>query len=146
MDRPAFLFRSVSQQNISASSSASSQRRPSLSHSQTLSSFPDPHNKRTKPRPSISLLASIFAAFAPASYTNAPQATSGAPSPNLKQHGQAAELRRDYLSPEREKEIEEVWSAFKRQSLDMQDDKLTSFPCIMEYECEEQDEDGWTTS
>lgn len=144
MDRPAFLFRSVSQQNISASK-ASSQRGPSISHSQTLSSFPDPHNKRTKSRPSISLLASIFAAFAPASYTNASQATSGAPSPNLKQNGTEVELRRDYLSPEREKEIEEVWSAFKRQSLDMQEDKLTSFPSIMEYECEEQDEDGWTT-
>src|SRR5579862_1406707 len=127
MDRPAFLFRSVSQQNISASSSASSQRRPSISHSQTLSSFPDPHDKRTKSRPSISFLTSIFAAFAPASYTNASQATSGAPSPNLKQHGTPAELGRgrDYLSPEREKEIEEVWSAFKRQSLDMQEDKLT---------------------
>jgi hypothetical protein len=143
MDRPAFLFRSVSQQDIS-SSKAPSQIRPTISHSQTFNSFPEALTKRTKSRPSISLFASIFATFAPASYTNTSTSASGAPSLNLKR-GTEVELRKDYLSPEREKEIEEVWSAFKRQSLDVQEDKLTSFPCIMEYEYDDQEEDCWTT-
>lgn len=143
------MFRSVSQQNVptanptnnSMSSTASPSRRPQISHSQTLSSFPDSHNKRNKTRPTGSLLASFLATFTP--NTNPSSASSGAPSPNLKQHRSEVELRRDYLSPEREKEIGEIWEMFKRQSQDIhEEDKLTSFPCITEYEYEDQEEDG----
>lgn len=51
-------------------------------------------------------------------------------------------MRRDYLSPEREKEIGEIWEMFKRQSREIHEDKLTSFPCISEYEYEDQEDEG----
>jgi hypothetical protein len=151
------MFRSASQQTIppsnpantnssnrssnnNMSSNSPNPRIPPLSHSQTMSSFPESH-KRSKSRPTGSLLASFLATFTP--HTNPSPASSGAPSPNLKQHRSEVELRRDYLSPEREKEIGEIWEMFKRQSQDIhQDDKLTSFPCISEYEYEDQDDDG----
>jgi hypothetical protein len=68
-------------------------------------------------------------------------ATSGTPSSGLKAHRSEVELRKDYLSPEREKEIGEIWETFKRQSQDIGEDKLTSFPCISEYEYEDQEDE-----
>jgi hypothetical protein len=143
------MFRSVSQQNttnsnqiphpsnpvLSSSDIMSNPRRPQLSHSQTLSSLPDAHKRRPRPSPAGSFLTSFFATFTPSS------GTSGAPSPTIKSHRSEAELRRDYLSPEREKEIGEIWDQFKRQSQDINDDKLTSFPPITEYEYEDQEDD-----
>jgi len=166
LDRPAFLFRSVSQQPIPASkpvnttnknsnthplsssmsSPTSHPRRPPLSHSQTLNSFPDSSShKRNKPRPTGSLLASFLATFTPhtsPSLSSSSASASGVPSPRLKQHRSEVELRRDYLSPEREKEIGEIWEMFKRQSREIHEDKLTSFPCISEYEYEDQEDEG----
>jgi len=117
--------------------SSHKQRRPQLAHSQTLSAVPDQH-KQTKPRttPAGSFFTSIFATFTPNGTTNAADATGQ----GLKTHRSEVELRRDYLSPEREKEICEIWDTFKRQSQEIQEDKLTSFPCITEYEYEDQDE------
>ena len=63
------------------------------------------------------------------------------PSTGIKSHRSEAELRRDYLSPEREKEIGEIWEMFKRQSHDISEDKMTSFPCIQEYEYEDQEDE-----
>lgn len=57
----------------------------------------------------------------------------------MKTHRSEVELRRsDYLSPEREKEIGEIWEIFKRHhsSRDEDENQLTSFPCIVEYEYE----------
>lgn len=144
------MFRSVSQQNnttskqishpaspvLSSSDIMSNPRRPQLSHSQTLSSLPDAHKRRPRPSPAGSFLTSFFATFTPSS-----NGSSGAPSPTIKSHRSEAELRKDYLSPEREKEIGEIWDQFKRQSQDINDDKLTSFPCITEYEYEDQEDD-----
>ena len=50
-------------------------------------------------------------------------------------------MRRDYLSPEREKEIGEIWEMFKRASEEVKEDQLTSFPRIVEYEVE--DDEGY---
>ena len=51
------------------------------------------------------------------------------------------ELKRDYLSPEREKEIGEIWETFKRQSQDIGEGTLTSFPRITEYEYDDQEDE-----
>jgi hypothetical protein len=68
-----------------------------------------------------------------------PPSRSGTPC--LKPHRSEAELRRDYLSPEREKEIGEIWDEFKRQSQEIEEDKFVSFPSITEYEYEDQEAD-----
>ena len=124
-----------------ASHSSNKQRRPQLSHSQTLSAVPDQH-KQSKPRttPAGSFFTSIFATFTPnGTTTNGVGTDSGGQ--GLKTHRSEVELRRDYLSPEREKEICAIWDTFKRQSQEIQEDKLTSFPCITEYEYEDQEEE-----
>ena len=150
------MFRSVSQQNTTSSnhtphpsnpvlsssdmmSHTSNPRRPQLSHSQTLSSLPDAHKRRPRPAPGGSFLTSFFATFAPSS--NVAPTTSGAPSPTIKSHRSEVELRKDYLSPEREKEIGEIWDQFKRSSQEISEDKLTSFPCISEYDEEHEEEE-----
>jgi len=110
------------------------------SQSHTLSSLPSSRKsspKRTSTQ-SGSFLTSIFATFTPITASPAP---TGAPATNLKTHRSEVELRRDYLSPEREKEIGEIWEIFKRQSQEIAEDKLTSFPCISEYEYEDQDDE-----
>ena len=86
-------------------------------------------------------MASFLATFTPQT-SPSPSSPSGVPSPGLKQHRSEVELRRDYLSPEREKEIGEIWEMFKRQSQEIHEDKLTSFPCISEYEYEDQEDEG----
>src|SRR2546423_10199059 len=147
------MFRSISQQNVSTSiphvptskpskpnMSTTSPRRPQLSHSQTLSSFPESH-KRSKTRPTGSFLTSFLATFTPTT-TNPTSDSSTTLSSGLKQQRSEMELRKDYLSPEREKEIGEIWETFKRQSHDIHEDKLTSFPCITEYEYEDQEDES----
>ena len=119
-------------------STTTSPCRPQLTHSQTLSSFPDSH-KRSQVRPTGSFLTSFLATFTP-NTTSPASDSSTAPSSGLKQRRSEAELRKDYLSPEREKEIGEIWETFKRQSQDIHEDKLTSFPCITEYEYEDQED------
>ena len=118
-------------------------RRPQISHSSTLSAIPDSRKRqKTRQTPSGgSFLSSIFGTFTPGH--SADSGSGAASSPGLKPHRSEVELRRDYLSPEREKEIGEIWELFKRQSQDKDDGKLTSFPCIVEYEYEndEQDDD-----
>jgi len=118
-------------------------RRPQLSHSQTLSALPDCKSK-SRPTPTGSFLASFFATFTPATSANGSPSPSRAATPGLRPHRSDAELRRDYLSPEREKEIGEIWDEFKRQSLEFGEDKFVSFPSITEYEYEEDEEyDGY---
>jgi hypothetical protein len=151
------MFKSLSQQNISVSPttkhvsaprsttspSMSKPRRPQLSHSKTLSSLPDSHKpSKSRPGPSGSFLASFFATFTPASSANGSPSPSRTASPGLKTHRSDAELRRDYLSPEREKEIGEIWDEFKRQSIEFGEDKFVSFPSITEYEYEDQEDDS----
>jgi hypothetical protein len=112
-----------------------------MSHSATLSAIPDSHKSSKRPAPGGSFLASFFATFTPLSSANGSPTASGAPSPGIKSHRSEAELRRDYLSPEREKEIGEIWDEFKRQSQEFGEDKFVSFPCIQEYEYEEEQEE-----
>src|SRR5271167_2774921 len=147
------MFRSLSQQpipstatttTINTNSSAPPRRNSHMSqsrtrshsthHSQTLSSIPDPHKSKSRP---TGFLTSFFATFTPSGSSGSPDGTSR----NLKTHRSEVELRRDYLSPEREKEIGEIWETFKRQSQDIGEDKLTSFPCISEYEYEDQEDE-----
>lgn len=114
-------------------------RRSTLTHASTLSSLPS--SPKPRPPPASSFFTSIFATL-----TQQPIPAGGT---NLKSHRSEAELRRASLSPEREKEIGELWEVFKRQSGEIQDDKLTSFPCISEYEYEDEEEaarEGATTT
>ena len=113
--------------------SSAKPRRSTLNHASTLSSLPSSSKSRSTPTAS-SFFTSIFATFNPSSVGGP---TAGQ---NLKSHRSEVELRRDYLSPEREKEIGEIWEVFKRQSGDFRDDKLTSFPSISEYEYDDQEE------
>lgn len=154
------MFRSLTQQSISPSKTApstpsnlrqtqtimshtSGSSRSRFSHSQTFSGPPEPH-KQSKPRsnsPAGSFLTSIFATFTPAALSNGLHGQSNGPSSSLKTHRSEVELRRDYLSPEREREISEIWDLFKRQSQEIGEDKMTSFPCITEYDYEDQEEE-----
>lgn len=111
--------------------SSANPRRSTLTHASTLSSLPSSSKSRSTPTAS-SFFTSIFATFNPSSVPTGGQ--------NLKSHRSEVELRRDYLSPEREKEIGEIWEVFKRQSGDFRDDRLTSFPSISEYEYDDQEE------
>jgi hypothetical protein len=101
---------------------------------QTISGLPDRKREKARPPPvtGSSFLSTFFATL-----TSTGQTAGGTQS--LKTHRSEAELRKDYLSPEREKEIGEIWEMFKRQSQDVEEDKLTSFPCIVEYEYEYDD-------
>jgi hypothetical protein len=102
-----------------------------------MSAIPDGRKRhKSRPTPSgSSFLSSFFATFTP----TPPEQ----PTPNLKSHRSEVELRRsDYLSPEREKEIGEIWETFKlHQTREIDENKMTSFPCIVEYEDEEEDGD-----
>ena len=154
LDRPAFMFTSLSQHpTTTTTTKQSAPHRPShipvmssqprsraqLTHSQTLSSLPDKSKPRSSTLASGSFFTSFFATFTPSGSTT--PASGGGTSSNLKSHRSEVELRRDYLSPEREKEIGEIWETFKRQSQDISEDKLTSFPCISEYEYEDQEDE-----
>jgi hypothetical protein len=123
-------------------SHSSNARRPQLSHSQTVSSHPSSHKQSSKSRPthSGSFLTSIFTTFTATVSGDGDHGSVGSSSSSLKTHRSEVELRRDYLSPEREKEIGEIWETFKRQSQEIEEDKMTSFPCISEYEYEDKEE------
>lgn len=118
----------------------SQSRRSQSSHAQTLNGLPDPH-KPTKSRysPAGSFFTSFFATFSHNATTTG--VSHGPSGPCLKTHGSEVELRREYLSPEREKEIGEIWETFKRQSQDMGEDTIISFPRIMEYDYDDTEDD-----
>jgi len=113
-----------------------------MSRAQTLNGLPDPHHKQSKSRtaPASSIFASFLATFAPSSSPSDSTSPSAATSSSsLKSSRSEVELRKDYLSPEREKEICELWDAFKRQNQD--ENQLTMFPPIVEYDYDDQDDE-----
>jgi hypothetical protein len=74
-------------------------------------------------------LTSLFATLSGVKNGTAKESTS---SHNLKTR--RSRLRRYYLSPEREEEINKIWQTFKQECKDIGDEELTSFPHISEYE------------
>jgi len=149
------MFRSISQQSLPPSPKQThhssthtstqpimtKQRRPTLPHAQTLSALPDAHKQsKSRTAPASSIFASFLATFAPSSSTSDSTSPSSiTSSASLKSSRSEVELRKDYLSPEREKEICELWDAFKRQNQD--ENQLTMFPPILEYDYDEQDDE-----